>query len=105
MRVLLDECLPKRLGKHLTGHTVRTVQQAGWSGVTNGTLLRRITGAFDAFITIDANLPAQQNLQALSFCVIVLKARSNKPADIVPLAPAILAALRTLQPGQIVIVP
>lgn len=39
MRVLLDECVPKRLGRELTGHTVRTVPQEGWSGKKNGELL------------------------------------------------------------------
>ena len=104
MRVLLDECLPKRLGNHLAGHVVQTVQQVGWSGVTNGALLRRIGGAFDAFVTIDGNLSAQQDLRTISFGLIVLKARSNKPTDVVPLAPAILTALQTLQPGQVVLV-
>ena len=32
MRVLLDECLPRRLGRELTGHAVTTVPQAGWAG-------------------------------------------------------------------------
>jgi hypothetical protein len=88
----------------MSGHAVQTVQQAGWSGVTNGALLRRIAGSFDAFITIDGNLPLQQNVQALPFGVVVLKARSNRPADVIPLAPAILIALATLKPGQIAIV-
>jgi predicted nuclease of predicted toxin-antitoxin system len=36
MKVLLDECLPRKLGRLLVGHEVTTVQEAGWSGVTNG---------------------------------------------------------------------
>ena len=41
MRILLDEQLPRRLVRELTGHEVRTVQQEGWAGVQNGELLRR----------------------------------------------------------------
>jgi predicted nuclease of predicted toxin-antitoxin system len=40
VKVLLDECLPRRLAKALAGHEAKTVQEAGWSGKTNGDLLR-----------------------------------------------------------------
>jgi len=43
----------------LTGHLVVTVQQEGWAGISNGKLLIRIQGNYDAFITVDKNLPAQ----------------------------------------------
>jgi nicotinamidase-related amidase len=39
MRVILDECLPRRLGLDLSGHLVSTVPLAGWAGVSNGKLL------------------------------------------------------------------
>ncbi len=101
MRVLLDECLPRRLGAELVGHTVTTVQRAGWAGLVNGALLAQIDGAFDAFITIDRNMPAQQRLNGRSFGVIVLRARSNRLQSLRPLVPEILAALETLSAGQI----
>ena len=50
MRVILDECLPRRLGSDLAGHLVTTVPQAGWAGVSNGKLLALIAGTYDAFI-------------------------------------------------------
>lgn len=87
MRVILDECLPKRLRRLIPGHFVTTVAQAGWSGLSNGALLRRIAGAYDCFITIDKNLPSQQAVGALPFGVIVLLARSNKIVDVTPFAP------------------
>ena len=49
MKVVLDECLPKRLARELTGHDARTVQQMGWSGISNGELLALIGGQFEAF--------------------------------------------------------
>lgn len=104
MRVLLDECLPRRLGLELTGHLVSTVQQAGWAGVSNGKLLALIGGNYDAFITVDKNLPAQQKTVALSFGVIVLRAPSNQLSDLRPLVPQILTALASLQTGTAVIV-
>ena len=39
MRILLDESLPRDLGREIPGHEVTTVQQAGWAGVQNGELL------------------------------------------------------------------
>jgi hypothetical protein len=102
VRVVLDECLPRRLKRQLTGHDVSTVPEAGWAGLVNGELLRRMSGACDAFITIDKNLPAQQEISSLPFGVIVLRALSNRIEDLQPLAPKILEALAALQPGQIV---
>jgi hypothetical protein len=103
MRVILDECLPRRLGLELSGHAVLTVPQAGMAGMANGELLGRIQGSFDAFITIDQNLAAQQTITNLSFGVIVLRAPSNKFDELKALVSQILAALPSLQPGQIVV--
>ncbi|HWB60234.1 MAG TPA: DUF5615 family PIN-like protein [Chthoniobacteraceae bacterium] len=105
MKVILDECLPKRLARELTGHEAVTVPMAGWAGIQNGDLLRRIAGNYDAFITIDGNLVHQQNTASLSFSVIILRAPSNKFEDIHPLIPDILQALATAKPGQILYVP
>jgi predicted nuclease of predicted toxin-antitoxin system len=102
MRVLLDECLPKRLKKHLPGHETWTVPEAGWAGKKNGELLRVADGKFEAFVTIDSNLSYQQNMTGLSFGVIVLFASTNRLNDLLPLIPRIVNALASLSPGQIV---
>ncbi len=104
MRVILDECLPRRLGPELSGHVVSTVPLAGWAGVSNGKLLDLIAGNYDAVITIDKNLPVQQKTAGLSFGVVVLRAPSNQLADLRPLVPQILVALSTLQPNHVVTV-
>jgi len=63
VRVLLDEQLPRRLARELTGHQVRTVHQQGWAGLKNGELLRRAAReGFEVFVTADQNLEFQQNL-------------------------------------------
>jgi len=102
MTVILDECLPKRLIHELPGHKVVTVPMAGWAGIQNGELLRRISGSFEAFITIDGNLAHQQNTGKLLFGVVVLGAPSNKIEDIRPLIPEILQTLQALKPGQVI---
>src|SRR5579862_3576132 len=104
MRVLLDECLPRKLAGEIPGHTVTTVPKAGLAGIVNGTLLKRLDWRFDAFITIDKSLPSQQNTAALSFAIVVLRARSNRLKDLRPLVPQILTALGTVKAGQVVVI-
>lgn len=101
MRVLLDESLPRGLGKELTGHAVRTVRQAGWAGLANGNLLRRAAGQFDVLVTGDRNLEFQQDRADLPIPVVVLIAMSNRIESLRPLVPELLNALERIQPGQI----
>ncbi len=100
MNVLLDECLDQRLARELPGHAVRTVPQVGWAGIKNGQLMSLAEQSFDVFITVDRNLSFQQNLPKFNIAVIVLHAPTNRLVDLKPLAPGILAALPTAQPGQ-----
>ena len=101
MRVLLDENLPRDLVPLLAGHSVLTVKGLGWAGLTNGELLERAGGAIDAFITMDSNLQSQQRLEGLSFGVVVIHARSNRMADLLPVVGLALAALLELAPGTV----
>ena len=39
MRVLLDESLPRRLARHMSGVEADSVFDQGWSGLKNGALL------------------------------------------------------------------
>jgi hypothetical protein len=39
MKVLLDECVPRKLKREIGNHEVRTVTESGWSGLKNGELL------------------------------------------------------------------
>lgn len=59
MRVLLDECLPRRLKAELPDHDVRTVQEEGWAGLKNGALLRVAAGRFDVLLTVDRRIAFQ----------------------------------------------
>lgn len=55
MRILLDECLPKRLKRDLIGHDARTVPEMGWASCQNGDLLGLAQHEFDVFLTVDRN--------------------------------------------------
>ena len=101
MRVLLDECLPRRLKQSIAGHEVRTVPESGWAGSSNGELLSLAQGQFDVFVTVDRNLPAQQALGS-GPAVVILRARSNRFQDLEPLVPELLEVLATITRGQLV---
>ena len=102
MRLLLDVCVPARLRKALPAHQVSTVGIEGWSGVKNGKLLALAAGNFDAFITVDKNLPYQQNTATLPVAVLVLDVASNELAYLLPLVPALERALSSLVRGSYV---
>ena len=102
MKILLDECLPKRLARLLPGHDVRTAGQMNWLGLSNGRLLDA-AGDFDLFITVDKNLVQQQHVAGRRLAVIVLRARSSKIEDLAPLVPQVLALLANLQPGTVTV--
>lgn len=101
MRLLLDECVPRRLRRELPGHDVRTVQEAGWAGVRNGALLRAADGQFEALLTVDQGVEHQQNFTGLRIGAVIMVALSNDIDDLRPLVPAALDALDGLQPGEI----
>lgn len=103
MRVLLDECVPARLRKALPSHQVSTVPEEGWSGVKNGKLLALAAAKFDAFVTVDKNLPYQQNTSSLPVSIFVLDARSNELPYLLPLVPKLEIALASHDPGTYVL--
>lgn len=103
MRVLLDECMPRKLWRDLIGHEVYTVTQEGWSGKRNGELLALMNQkGIEVLVTADQNLVHQQNLAAFGVSVIVMIAVRNKPAMLRPLIPDVLNALTTIKPGDFV---
>ena len=93
MRVLLDECVDRRLAKDIIGHDVKTVAEMGWTSKRNGELLELAEQAFEVFITVDRNLSFQQNLPGFGIAVIVLRAPSNRLADLRSLVPKLIESL------------
>jgi len=104
MRLLLDECMPRRFGRALTEHHVATVQSMRWRGLKNGALLQRARGEFDVFITVDRGIPHQQNLKNETLAIIVLRAFSNDAEVLMALLPKTREVLRSIQPGEVVVV-
>jgi predicted nuclease of predicted toxin-antitoxin system len=102
MRILLDECIDESLRYQFTNHECQTCRFAGFKGLANGKLLAAAEKAgFDVLITVDQNLPHQQNVTTRVLSIVILRSRSTSIDDLVGLMPAILAALRAIEPGQV----
>lgn len=104
MKLLLDECVTRYLKRDLIGHDVSTVDEAGFKGLKNGALLRAADGNFDVLVTVDKSIRHQQNLQSFQIAVLLLIAKTNKYEDLQLLVPRALEAVKTLQPGSVVLV-
>ncbi len=102
MRILIDECLPKKLKHELKNHHVITVQEKGWNDKTNGELLNIAEKKFDVWLTSDQNIESQQNLNRFNIAVVVLVAHRNSLESLQPLIPELLEVLQMIQPKQII---
>lgn len=98
MRILLDECVPRRFGRELHEHEVRTVPQMGWASFENGALLASAAGKFDVLLTTDQRLSYEHDLSALALSVVVLVAKRNKLEFLLPLVPELRKTLEEVKP-------
>ena len=100
MRVLLDECVPRKLRDELPGHDVKTIAEMKWTGTKNGDLLKLAEVGFDVLVTVDQRIPYQQNLAGRTIAIAVL------PTTQWPLLEAQVdsstAQIGTIQPGSFV---
>ena len=103
MRLLIDECIDERLRLLFPGHDCQTARFANLVGLKNGRLLEAAeAGGFDVLITVDQNIPDQQNLAGRKIALVILRGPTNRLRDLAPLAPAALSALSSIEPGDIV---
>jgi|SRR5579863_986343 len=103
MRILLDECVDEGLRYSSIRHDCQTRRYAGLKGVTNGRLLAAAEAAgFEVLVTVDLNLPYQQNLRDRAISVVVLQAPTTNLDDLPVLMPDVQRALEALKPGDVV---
>ncbi len=102
MRILIDECIDVRFRSCFPGHDCQTASYAGLAGLKNGELLTAAeTAKFDVFLTVDQGIEYQQNLSGRSIAIIIVRAESNRLADLLPHAAECVARISSLQRGQI----
>jgi uncharacterized protein DUF5615 len=90
VKLLLDECMTRFIKRDFVGHEVSTVEDAGLKGLENGDLLKAAAGIFDVLVTVDRNIPHQQNLRGLQIAVLILLAKRNTYALLKPVVPEAL---------------
>jgi predicted nuclease of predicted toxin-antitoxin system len=106
VKLLIDECIDERLRHLFLGHDCHTAHHAGLAGMQNGLLLDAAEAAgFDVLITVDQNIPQQQNLSGRKLAILILRGPTNRLRDLVPLVPVAIAALTTIRPGEVVRIP
>jgi len=59
---------------------------------------------FRRFVTVDQNLVFQQKIGGFPIRVVVLQAKANRLANLLPLVRHLLAALDSARPGAVTIV-
>jgi hypothetical protein len=103
MRLLLDECVPRKFRNALGGHDCRTVPDEGLTGKKNRELLSLAEKAgFQVFLTLDRGLEFEQNLQRRTIAIILIRAKSSRLADLLPHSTEILRVLGFIRPGELV---
>lgn len=95
MKILLDESLPLKLRNDFgEEYEVSTVRDKGWLGQKNGALLKlMVDDGFQIFVTVDRNLPYQQNVAPLPIIIFVLCAPDNRRETLKALIPKMLHRL------------
>ena len=85
MRVLIDACLPVAFQQHLPIDGIATAREKGWQRLKNGELLAVAQREFDVLITMDKSIPSQQSLAQFSIALLIIRARSNRLPDLLPI--------------------
>ena len=97
MKILLDECIPRKFKNSFPDHHCRAVAEESLSGRKNGELLRIAEASgFEVFISVDRGLEYEQNLRTRNKAVILIRATSSRLQDLLPHVPEIQ---RTLASG------
>jgi predicted nuclease of predicted toxin-antitoxin system len=85
MKILLDECVTKKLKKHLEIHKVFTVANMNWLGLKNGNLMKKaIEEGFDVILTIDKNLQFQNNMNRYEVSIVIFHCENSKIETLIP---------------------
>jgi hypothetical protein len=101
-RVLLDENLPRKLHRELSGFTIRTVQEEAWTSFRNGELLSRAQHTFDVLLTADRRLQFQQNISRFDIGVVVIVTVELRLRRILTASEAIRQALTSVKAGEVI---
>jgi hypothetical protein len=95
--------MPVDFRRSFPGHEAHTAQWAGLKSKKNGELLSVAEQAgYDALLTVDQGLGYQQNLSRRKISIVAIRSRTNQLEDLLALVPALLEALKVINPGEFV---
>ena len=98
MKILLDECVTKRLKQNLKEFEVFTVTEMRWNGLKNGKLLSQcVDKSFDIVLTIDKNMMFQQNLDKYFITIVILDSLTSKIDELLLFLPSFKNKVKDLQ--------
>jgi predicted nuclease of predicted toxin-antitoxin system len=101
MKILLDECVTKRLKKYLKEFDVFTVRELRLSGVKNGTLMSYcVENKFDILLSIDKNLLHQQNIEKFALSIIIFNCVSSKIEELSAFIPSFKSNIENFKKNQ-----
>ena len=105
MKILLDECVTKRLKKYLEEFEVFTVIELELSGIKNGKLMTYcVENKFDILLTIDKNLLHQQNIEKYTVTIVVLNCFTSKIEELITFLPSFKLQVGELQKHKVYII-
>jgi hypothetical protein len=94
---------PAKLKFSLGDHVCQTVPEAGFAGKKNGQLLLLAeSSGFEVLVTMDKGLEYEQNLTLRKIAILLFRAKSNRLADLLLLAPICLEQMRWIRPGAVI---
>jgi hypothetical protein len=105
MKILLDENIDVRFKNLFDANALAlfTIKDMNWLGIKNGALLKLLEeNSFDILISIDKNLPYQQNEKTLPVLIIILNVRRNVLERISKLYPEILKLISKKEERKII---
>ena len=105
MKIIIDECLPKRIIQFFNDDAW-TVPQIGLSGYRDTELLDELDKRnIDVFITIDGNIEYQQQFINRIFGTIIIRSVSNRFSDLKHFEDELKEVVKSIKPSMIIHIP
>lgn len=105
MKILFDECFPRTL-KRLINRKHETVwaQDTDFQGAEDKYLLKKASAdGFEVFITVDQNIPYQQNLKDFRIAVVNILTLSNAAPRLKSIVANLNEILETIKVGDLIV--
>lgn len=106
MKILLDNCVDRKLAGLIADHDVSHVLSFGWDNLANGKLLDAAENrGFEVLLTVDRNMRFQQSFAKRKIGLFVIESRRIDLDSLKRFVPLIAKRLADgVSPGEVVVV-